>query len=399
MAILVALLSSHVDLKLISICFGNCDTENSLRNTLSLFHVLEQEKAYRQKRDPATKPFVFSTPTVAVGLTTALDGTRMDATYFHGQDGLGNVHKLAPKFTAPEEWVNLYGEQQKGEYAPGDLPFKVSKRPSYELILDVLREEEDDSVIIVAIGPLMNLAKAAEIDPTTFSRVKHIVSMGGALAIPGNVTPYAEFNVFSDALAASKMFDLTSIQAQSSGAVSGKINLTLFPLDITIQHLLYENEYLDFLKSKNYLTADGQLAADVPPLVEWTRVWLNTTFNTFRRIYGFELLAENERPPLGLNMHDPLALWYAINYLDDAEKTNSKWVINRDQDVRIEVEGTLTKGMTVRDLRGKPKRDGVDPDDHGTWLSTEYGNRINVAVSSPYVGPHFGRALLKSLFE
>ncbi|KAF5102952.1 hypothetical protein D0Z03_000329 [Geotrichum reessii] len=98
-------------------------------------------------------------------------------------------------------------------------------------------------------------------------------------------------------------------------------------------------------------------------------------------------------------MHDQLALWYEINCLDDAEKTDSKWIIKRDQDVRIEVEGALTKGMTVCDLRGKPKRDVVDPDDHGISLSTQYDNRINVAVSSSFVGSHFGQALLKGLFE
>lgn len=128
-------------------------------------------------------------------------------------------------------------------------------------------------------------------------------------------------------------------------------------------------------------------------------MWLTTTFNTFKRIYGYDQLPANEHPPLGLNMHDQLALWYEINCLDDAEKTDSKWIIKRDQDVRIEVEGALTKGMTVCDLRGKPKRDVVDPDDHGISLSTQYDNRINVAVSSSFVGSHFGQALLKGLFE
>lgn len=145
---------------------------------------------------------------------------------------------------------------------------QFSKRSSYELILNIFREEEEDSVVIVAIGPLMNLAKAAEIDPKTFSRVKHIVSMGGALTVPGNVILNAEFNLFSDAFAASNVFDSTSIKTENSSVVNKKIGFTLFSLDITNQHQLYENDYLDFLKHKNYLTPDGQLAADVPPLIK-----------------------------------------------------------------------------------------------------------------------------------
>lgn len=83
--------------------------------------MLEQEKVYRNKHDPIAKPFVFSTPTVAIGLITALDGTRLDAAYFHGDDGLGSVHKLAPQFTTPNTWIDLYSDKQQGDYIPQDL--------------------------------------------------------------------------------------------------------------------------------------------------------------------------------------------------------------------------------------------------------------------------------------
>lgn len=349
-------------------------------------HVLQLEESHRNTK------ILHSKPKIAIGLETALDGTQLDATDFHGQDGLGNVHNTAPHFSAPTHWINQFNQDSDMNLSSSSssLPFVASKTPSYLEIINILRTEPENTVTIVAIGPLMNLAKAAEIDPYVFSRAKSVVSMGGALRVPGNVTPYSEFNVFSDPLAASRVYNLTGTLDRSPQNKSLPITLDILPLDLTEKHKMFAQ---DFDKVQEFHSTNPS------PLFQWASIWLKQTFNTYKHISGLDDSPQH-LATLGIQMHDPLAVHYALTshlIVDNNNVVTGLWRVHKNKDVRIETNGTWTRGMTVEDRRGKPKRKDPTHNDYDEWLTEGHGN--NIGVVGEYLGiRNFGQDVLSIMF-
>lgn len=63
------------------------------------------------------------------------------------------------------------------------------------------------SQTMIISGPMTNLATALVMAPDCARAIGHLVIMGGGSAIRGNITPYAEFNIFADPHAAAIVFD------------------------------------------------------------------------------------------------------------------------------------------------------------------------------------------------
>ncbi len=63
------------------------------------------------------------------------------------------------------------------------------------------------AVTVIALGPLTNLARLHRDQPSVLPLAKRLLVMGGAVQTPGNVTPHAEFNFYSDPTAARLVMD------------------------------------------------------------------------------------------------------------------------------------------------------------------------------------------------
>lgn len=80
-----------------------------------------------------------------------------------------------------------------------------STQPADQHAIDFIIEQVKrfpHEVTLLAIGPVTNIALAVRKDPEIVPLIERIVYMGGAIDVPGNVTPAAEFNWWFDPEAA-----------------------------------------------------------------------------------------------------------------------------------------------------------------------------------------------------
>ncbi|PGH07978.1 DNA glycosylase [Blastomyces parvus] len=434
LALLLALSSrsEEIEVKLISLTFGNIDIRSCLRNVVSLFHTIERELKWRREHG---KPEGFESlktckPTVAVGANRPLEDEVMMADYFR------EAFYIHPHLTPEQTWESVFfPSTQNGTAAaaaaaaaeaaldpPQHSLFIASKKPAHLEMLQILKENDPETVTIVAIGPLTNLAMAAAEDPETFLRAKEVVVMGGAIDEPGNVTPTAEFNTYADPAAAARVFALTSRRPASTmpptnprlpthqlpaypATLSKQLTLKLFPLDITHQHNLTRGHF--YAKVRPLATATATTTTThSSPLAEWLSIILEHSFATLDALHP-----GHDGDKASLSLHDPLCVWYALTGGNQPQPHQQQqeggggggggWQpsAGSPEDIRVETTGQWTRGMCVVDRRSRKRRDDdlVSFSDNGHWLSNVSGNRVVRMVESPGAAG-FGGEMLDRIF-
>ncbi|RPB17319.1 inosine-uridine preferring nucleoside hydrolase [Morchella conica CCBAS932] len=408
LALLLALSASpdELELLLISLTFGNINIENCLRNTVSLFHVLDLEKQWRSSRGLRTgfSALENTKPIVAIGADRPLEEQLLAADYFHGLDGLGGVHTTAPHFTPSETWSHIFNSTAA---TPAPPNFTPSSTPAHLEILRILAENPPNTITIIAVGPLTNISLAATHDLPTLLRAKEVIIMGGAIDQEGNVTPVAEFNHYACAYSAAHIYALTSPHPSGTLPIGSRfalnqapapekpLKLSIFPLDITNRHLLSEAVW-------RAATADRK--AQGSPLAQWCDVFVTATFKKMKEMYLQSTGGGGEaarRDTVDISMHDPLCVWYAISALARGEEG---WVVHEGRDIRVEPAGQWTRGMCVVDRRPKNVEENlaeaVKLGDVGVWLHRGHGNRVRQVVESPEgTDRKFGGWMLERIFD
>lgn len=100
-----------------------------------------------------------------------------------------------------------YAYETHGGDGMGDIGFKPRRLHAADgngviKLIETLRSHEIQSIDIIALGPLTNIALALRVDPQAVRRARRIVIMGSAGLGRGNASPVAEFNIWQDAEAA-----------------------------------------------------------------------------------------------------------------------------------------------------------------------------------------------------
>jgi inosine-uridine nucleoside N-ribohydrolase len=162
MAIHLAFAHPAIEVLGLTTVFGNVDVDRATRNALSL---VEMAYARCPVARGAAAPLVR--PAEPPGHSV------------HGQEGFGDLP--APRPTLSPD-----------------------PRDAAGLIIDTVRTHPRE-VTLVAIGPLTNLALALRRDPAIANKVAGVVVMGGAIECPGNVTRWAEANIWHDPHAAAEV--------------------------------------------------------------------------------------------------------------------------------------------------------------------------------------------------
>jgi purine nucleosidase/pyrimidine-specific ribonucleoside hydrolase len=263
--------ASDVSLVGISTVAGNTNIDNATENTRRVLSALGAE----------------SVP-VHRGASRPLVAAYHNAEHVHGQRGLGGV--TLNESRAPESSID-----------------------GVQAILGAA-ERHSGQLVLVALGPLTNVAIALNIRPQLSHQVAKLVVMSGAFYVPGNATanPVAEFNAFVDPHAAEQVM------------AADWTHLIAVGLDVTHQTVISRDQW------------EG-IEAGGPATRELTRQIVERTF-TARKMAGFYL-------------HDPLAVAVA---LDDSLVTTQALSI----DVAIDEE---YRGKTSPAGRGRVRvATGVD---------------------------------------
>ena len=277
LAILLALSSPEARIEAITTVAGNVSVDLATANTRRILAVAA----------PDPMPPVFR------GAETPLKRSLVTAVHAHGDDGLGNLGR----FVEPDG---------RPRYPEPLLPLQTL--PAAEAILDTV-DQRGPELTIVALGPLTNLAAALALDARRLGRAGRIVVMGGAIAVSGNVTPAAEFNIHVDPEAAAMV-------------LSAGLPIELVPLDVTRRVVLAETALAERLGRGATRTA---------------RFILDFTGHGFA--FGVD------REGAGIVLHDPLAMAVALD---------PSLVTFEPLHVEVECEDSVTRGRTRVDHRKGP---------------------------------------------
>lgn len=232
LALILALNSPELDVIGITTVSGNVKSDQGARNALKVLKLMGREDI-----------------PVYIGEEIPLKRELVTAQDTHGEDGLGET-----------------------DYKEADVEI------NYGGVDFILNSARNESISIIALGPLTNLAKAIEKDNVGFNMISEIISMGGAFKSHGNCSQVAEFNYWVDPHSVREVFEKSTVPFSMVG------------LDVTREIVL----------TPNIIELINQIGGDLANfIVDITRFYVDFHWKQERT--------------LGCVINDPLAVGYFID--------------------------------------------------------------------------------------
>jgi len=237
-------------------------------------------------------------------LDRVVDNARAMAAAFGWQFPIfaGAEKPLAQALEPPVDILGVRGMKTAGLWFD-DARAELAPEGAVEALADWLGRL-DRPATILALGPLTNLALLFRQNPNLTERFSEIVLMGGSTD-RGNATAVAEFNIHADPEAAAEVF-------------AAGVKLKMIGLNVCRQVELFPSDIHMLAKSG---IAHGALLADL--------------------LAGYLSIRDARcRQPMAL--YDPVAA---------AALLTPEWLSWQAAHVAVELDGALTRGMTVCEFR------------------------------------------------
>jgi inosine-uridine nucleoside N-ribohydrolase len=266
-AILMGLGSQEVQVEALTTVFGNASVTQSTVNALRLLEAAGRTDIPVYQGVGRCYNFTESTYAAQV----------------HGSDGFGDLAWPLPT-TSPQRRHAVLGLIDRILSAPGEIT-------------------------LVALGRLTNLALAISIEPQVAGALRSLIVMGGAITVPGNISPVASANLWGDPEAADVVYRSGAKIVQIGLDVCDQVEISAAQQ----QHVWQAN------------TSATRLLQALTPCLQAS--------------YRQRGLL---RHPDSIRYNDVPAMAYAID---------PSLFTCQELHVRIETQGQLTRGQTVADLR------------------------------------------------
>lgn len=236
----------------------------------------------------------------------------------------------------------IHGDKGTGAIELPKSPVDPVEMSAVDLLLS-LADQYEGELVIVAVGPLTNIADALAARPELPKQVKKLTLMGGTAFHPGNISPVTEANIGNDPESSRKVFE-------------ADWEIEMVGLDVTLTNRLTEAHRTKMLESGSRSAV--LLAEEV-----------DFYFNFHVDIFGERASA----------LHDPLAAAIALG---DIEVVTAP-VVN------VEVDDTQGpgRGQTICDLRGLyndyPEQEGAHTRVYLDVGTTFADKLVKVLISLP----------------